>query len=716
MKRSTLAALLACAGLSGACSDSEVVVGVAGLSGTYDVTYANGSVFVTSSDRVELRVLDLVSEPRQFIPAPNPLEALAIPVLERPDDLTSDEDFGASGEAGVPYIYARSSGSQRISVVAAQRERLNTVRTLDAGGLVTAFAARAPSATRANSVLYYALQTPPPGSNPLGCAFGTIMRRELPGPDALASAEPPEAVPVFCLFERESAITMAVMPEEGRLVVGTRSTTRLPPALPGRTLVITETVGGGTPREPVDLSAGFEGSPVRLVATHPQVNLVNDDPATPGVDETQVLFTPGQYVFGLRDESACGGAPQCSGVLAVDAATGARANDLGGAPMFAINTGTGLPTGMALVKDAGVLLRNATGLDVARVPLLGILPSSNGSITLFSASDRRHFDVEPALPNVVVTLRDVTDAVVDRGVDTTRASGVVVVEQPVESVNPTSPGRRTTLRRTLFEGSVPDATFRIIYQGIFPTMARLSRDLSNPTFFEVDQPDDPRKQVAAGDVIILESDDAFCATDLVVRAVVPTTAGRVRLEINNAIPDVCAGLPLFSVLAAGSEPLMLVDGGGNLLARDLAGNAAGYGIPTGYYFHPIGFQSGEIDVDDAPGQDADPATDDAPWKTAAFPKPPPDLVVRVESNPAARLIRGDRFLVEVTSGVSNFVFGVDTETTNSLALYTLPGPVVAPPGGDLAYIAYPSADGVLQVNMSILVDNVPNTTALNPFE
>lgn len=720
MKRSTLAVLLACAGLSGACSDSQVTSGLAGLSGTYDLTYANGLIFVTSSDRDELRVLDLLTEPKQYIPAPNPLEALSIPVLDRPDALTHDDDFGSSGEAGIPYIYARSSGSQRISVVAAQRDRLTQVgEPLDAGGLVTAFAARAPSATRATSVLYYALQTPPPAAPagvtyPVNCAFGAIMRRELPGPDILASEGAPPAVPVFCLFERETAMALAVMPEEGRLVVATRNTTRLPPELPGRTLLITETVGGGTPREPVDLSAGFEGSPVRLVATHPQVTLVEDNEETPA-NETQVL-PAGTYIFGLRDESSCGGAPQCTGVLAVESATGVRATDVGGAPMFSITAGTGLPTGMAIIPDGFVLLRVGDGVRVGKVPLLGILPSSNGSITLFSASDRRHFDVEPATANAVVTLRNAAEVVVDRQVDTARETGVVAVEQAVEYVlDPSNPNsRRTTPKRKLFEGSVPDLTFRIIFQGVFPTLAGLPRDLANPTSFEVAQDADPRKQVAPGDVIILESADAVCATDLVIRAVTPTTTGRVRLETSTPIPEICAGLPNFSVLAAGTEPLILVDGAGNLLARDLAGNAAGYGIPTSYFFHPVGFQSGTQLVDDVTGDDPG-QTGDEPWAVPAFPKPPPNLVIRVEGNPQARLVRGDRFVVEVNSGVRNYVFGVNTGA-GGLALYTLPGPVAAPAGSSLAYIAYPSADGVLQVNMERLVDNALNAAALVPFE
>jgi hypothetical protein len=709
----TLAVLLACAGLSGACSDSNVTTGIAGLSGTYDLVLSNELVFVTSSDDDDLRVLNLAANPRDFVAAPNPLQALSVPVLERPDALTRDvsyvvlgDDAPSVGVADVagPYVYARSSGSQEISVVAADINRLKEVARLHTGGLVTAFAARAPTGEGTPSVLYYALQTPPEG---VSCPASVVMRQELPGPEVLSEDTRPAPVPVFCLNPRESAAALLVMPEAGQLVLATRSNTNLPPALPGRTLLLTEAAAGGLASVTRDLSAGFDGAPVRLLATHPQVTRVPDDPAT-DKDETELL-TAGQFIYGVLDEAACGAGPQCSGVLAVESATGAHARDLSGAPMLPI-TVPGLPTGLAIVPYGKVrlVLTDGTG-GTATVPLLGILPSSTGVITLFNASDRRMFDLNPDGASVTVDVRNVAEQVVDRGV--ANISTVVPVDQTVEYVNPTDPSRRA-VRRTLFEGSVISSTYRIVYQGFFPTMASLDRDLSAPNLFEVDQPTDPRQQVAVGDIIELSGDDVVCGTDLVVTAVVPTTAGRVRLESATPIPDVCATLPRFSVRVSGEQPFILINEAGTLLARDITGETAEYRIPTSYYFHPAGLRTATVDVDDVPN------VDPGPWTVPAFPETPPDIVIRVAvPSVAGRLTRGDRFVVTLNSGIRTHTFGVDTTSTGvGLNFYTLPGPVVAAPKADLAYIAYPSADGILQVNLGLVVDNALNASALNPFE
>lgn len=712
--RGTLAVLLASAGLSGACSDSQVTTGIAGLSGTYDVVMSDNLVFVTSSDEDNLRVLDVDRNPRDFIPAPNPLQALAIPVLERPDSLTRDvgyvadpsrEDVGR--EFSGPYVYARSSGSFLISVVAAARERLVQVGApLDTGGLVTAFAARAPAGEGAPSVLYYALQTPPAGVSGFPCTSGAVMRQELPGPDALAAGAPPPAVPVFCLNPRESAGALLVMPQAGQLALATRSTTNLPPALPGRTLLLTESAAGGLASVTMDLTAGFGGVPVRRLVTHPRVTRVADNPNTP--DSEEEILTAGRFIYGVRDETACSAGAECSGVVAVESSTGAIATDLSGAPMLPIGV-SGLPTGLAIVPEARVRLVLADGSGgTAVIPLLGILPSSTGTITLFSASDRRVFDLDPASASATLELRNGAEAVVDRGLGD--LTTVVKVEQVIEYVNPETPARTYT-RRTLFEGSVLNNTYRIVYQGVFPNMTALTRDLAAPTLFEVDQPTDLRRQVAVGDVIVLESDSEVCGTDLAVTAVVPVSEGRVRLETTTDLPAGCAGLPRFSVLAAGAQPFLLVNSAGELLARDIAGTTASYSIPTSYFFHPANLLA-QVEVDDVPN------VDPPPWQVPAFPATPPDIDIRVEPPSGdIRLLRGDRVVVSLNSGIRTHTFGVNSESAGAgLTFYTLPGPVVAAPGSDLAYIAYPSADGILQVNLGLVEDNRLNAAALNPFE
>ncbi|MFP2913119.1 hypothetical protein ACLESD_50570, partial [Pyxidicoccus sp. 3LFB2] len=503
-----------------------------------------------------------------------------------------------------------------------------------------------------------------------------------------------------------SLAALLVMPQAGQLALATRSTTNLPPALPGRTLLLAESETGGLATIAVDLSAGFGGAPVRRLATHPQVSRGQEnDPRTPE-DET-VALAAGRFIYGVRDETACGANAECSGVLAVESSTGAIATDLSGAPMLPINV-PGLPTGLAIVPEARLrlILEDGSG-GTAIIPLLGIVPSSTGDITLFSASDRRLFDLDTRSASVGLELRSVTEAVTDRGLGDLNT--VVNVEQVVEYVDPANPARTAT-RRTLFEGSVVSNTYRIVYQGIFPTMAGLTRDLEAPTRFEVPQSTNPRQQAGVGDLIVLESDDLRCTVDLVVSAVQPASEGRVRLETATVIPEDCAGLPRFSVLAGGEQPFLLIDAVGNLLARDIAGPTAGYGIPTSYFFHPVDLLA-QVEVDDVPN------VNPPPWQVPAYPATPPDIVIRVATpSVVTRLVRGDRFVVSLSSGIRTHTFSVDDSPATGLSFYTLPGPVVAAPGSDLAYIAYPSADGILQVNLGLVEDNRANAAALNPFE
>ena len=81
--------------------------------------------------------------------------------------------------------------------------------------------------------------------------------------------------------------------------------------------------------------------------------------------------------------------------------------------------------------------------------------------------------------------------------------------------------------------------------------------------------------------------------------------------------------------------------------------------------------------------------------------------------------RGDQYLITVQSGFSPYIFAPDTGSLASgLGGYRLPGPVAHTRFEDvnLAYIAYPSADGILQVNLASLTDNGAQTAGLVPFQ
>ncbi|MFY1824578.1 hypothetical protein ACN47A_01565 [Myxococcus fulvus] len=722
MKRGTLTVLLACAGLGTGCSDTQATTGFAGLSGTYDLAMVGDLVFVTSSDRDELQVLDLSKDPKQFIPAPNPLQTLAIPVLDRPDSLTRDVGYNADGSdhAG-PYVYARSAGASQISVVAAGPERLVQVLRIEGRSLITAFAARSPAPVPPGQapgpgVLYYGIQDPDAPFAP-DTGGSRIERQWVPGPDALGAGEAVgAAVTLFCLQPGESLQAMAVLPND-QLVVATRQAT----GLTGRTLLVQDTnpatsVDCTTPSAAVrDLSAGFDNFPVRQLVTHPRIVLVEDNPDT-AQDELQTIAAA-KFVYGIKDELACGGAPECTGVLAVDTETGLTATDISGATMLPIRPPDGLPSGLALIPAASVRWRQIeTSGSIendapVRVPLLGMMPSSNGSITLFSADERRHFDLDRRPVNVAVEARNSLEQVITVG---DAASLVRVVQEVVYPCDPSNPTGTSFTRRTLLEGSVVSGLYRFIYQGALPGMVDLARDLTTPTSFVVPQPTEVSRQARVDDRIVLANPDIRCTTDLVVSSVRPASeAGKVVLETTTAIPEDCAELPSFSVHAGGSQPFVLVNDIGEFLSRDVSDSGPGYQIPTSYYFHPGDFTQTTVLADSAIecGLQSN-------LTVPIYPAAPPPLTLR--ATVTNTLSRGDRFVAAVGSGVRNHISGVETSPSSGagLAFYTLPGPVVASQKGGafLAYIAYPSADGILQVNLGVITDNALNAVGLTAFE
>ncbi|MBJ6765199.1 hypothetical protein JGU66_30920 [Myxococcaceae bacterium JPH2] len=720
MKRSTLAALmLGAAGLTGACSDTTTTAGAAGLSGTYDVALVDPLVFVTSQDQNELRVLDLDSSPRQFMPAPNPLQPLAIPVLERPDALTRDTGYDAAGfDVRGPYVYARSSGGQRISVVAADRSRLVEVQRLDVGALLTAFAARSPAADGAPSVLYYALQTQPAGMDATACpaGVGVIMRQELPGPDALASASLPAPTPVFCMDPQESALSLVVLPkvdasgtsagEPEPLAVALRNVNRSS-ANPGATLSRTirirgEVTAAGPKQTPLvtytrpEQGAGT-GTAIaaRLLATHSivQSEVVDGDGKVVTDENGNIVFTPvpgmgaGRFIYAVLDELTCTGA-SCVGVIAIDSETGQLAKDVTGADMLTLLPPAGLPTGLTLHRGLNINNRSDSGTAKAFYPLLGIMPSSDGTITLFRADTRRALNLSTSVPTKKVELRDALEVARSPQPD----NPVQVVQGYRDPNDPLNVIPVCTDTNSLCGGSLPSITWRIVANGVLPGLSAVARDVNSPVL-TVDAAQG--SLIQDNDLISLQTDTVACSTNLRVKKV---TLGDGRVQILDTavtpLPTDCAAYGRFSVLADGAEKFVLYSGTetSDNYVRRLAG-ATYYEIlqPSSYYYHPDNFGK--------PG----------------FPATPPSAFLYISYTTVQA---GDRYVVGLSSGYRPYVFSVDNSSTSGLSAFRLPGPVVAAEvnSNTEAYIAYPSADGILQVTLQVVVDNEANLQAVRSFQ
>lgn len=404
MRRIVILSLLAA--LASGCSSQSVAAG-ATIVGAHDLVQIDTLLFTTSTDRDELRVLDLVPPGltvpnRQYVRAPNPIEALSIPVLKRPSALSRDthyEDYDGGtpvalgNEVGGPWVYATRAGGAEISIVGGGPQtdpaQLSEVRRVATAAPVTASAGV--RVTAKQSRLYFA--TASDGN-------ATLLSIDLPTTPAALKAEKLTQTVLRPPLLGEVVVDLVAVPGiSGRSIC----------ADPARTCIIyaTRTMQGRAgrvvlfdPEKRVEKELHFPAA-VRLLAVHA------------AIFHEGVYFAPGKRVFGVLDEEQCGGS-QCNGVVAVDTFTGELALDAANLPMLPISSGNALPTGLTIVPRGSVLLPPelvpAAGITIPTVvalSALGVITTSTGAFVFFDAAGLTELDLNAAAPRGdVVLVRD----------------------------------------------------------------------------------------------------------------------------------------------------------------------------------------------------------------------------------------------------------------------------------------------------------------------
>lgn len=696
MRRFIVSLVVVAGALLSSCTASTETIQAVGLSGTYDLALVGDLLFVTSADNDELRALQMSTDVklRQFVKAPNPIEPLSIPVLDRPQALARDERYDAGGnELTGSYVYARSSGSTLLSVVAAAPSYLRELARLDtrtltqanpeadrSTGPVTAFAARAaelaegaPEENR-GSTLYYATQED---------TGARLWQVQLPGP-AQFDAEAQQALkaePLGVALPANVAVTsILVLPRSGMLAVSTRT-----PA--GSTTQGTSfTVDVGTlARQELNF-----GAQVLQLATHGKVSFTN----RLGASQT---LEAGARIFAVLDASSCGGAPQCTGVLAVDSGTGEVLPDATGYRMLAIGAGSGLPMGLALTTNTNLTLQTGEPWDYANpsdasnpdartqrdrvVPLLGIAPLSNGEILFFDAVNLAPFNVNA---------NNVTED------NVTRTENKVTVTESLIRATGTAAEPTGDIEVGTTYGVTRSQSYVLTYESVLPGMEGLP--IEDGAFKVPFMPRGTAKgQVAQpGDRVVLLQSAAGTQScvdgELTVTAVLPPSGGEARatLVTSGAIPATCAGFGYFQVRASGNQPLVLATTGDDYLQR--LGVNDTYSTTGTYFFHPEGYM----------GQTENTS-----------------VSIRVTSLARGTLVRGARYVVATQANYFPYVITVDTVNFAGLRSFRLPGPVVywkPPEGMGFAYIVYPSANGVLEVDLLNIDVTVANGRGLVPYQ
>ncbi|MBF5041162.1 hypothetical protein FGE12_02075 [Aggregicoccus sp. 17bor-14] len=761
-----ISALLVCA----ACSSSQDEVPPAGLAETYDLVEAQGLIFVTSAETNDLKVID--PSVVDYIRAPNPLEALSVPVVARPDKLARDISYEATQtdlgtEKTGPYVYVRSASESAISVVSTDALDLRTVITVPTQGAVTALAARGPTyADPTHSVLYYAAQAQ---------GRSSLFRVVLPAdPAVLAKVDPKTLVSQEVKIEsgtNDSGAAVAV-PAEGygpvtallvvpgriadastlkdRLIMATRSfqgtsTDPLNPQRPFDTVRLafeptravaelklnytTPLSSAQTDRKPV---------PVRSLITNGRFSYTALEPDANGTPQPVTkVKEAADHIFALIDEEACVGVSRCGGVLAVNSTDGeiatatvperaevsritngtkeVIADSAPGftAPMLPLAFDFSLPTGFTLVPRAEVQVVQGVSPVQQQFPLLGIVAHASGAYFAFDAMNLIHLD------------QDVRDSTISPPSALDAANTPFPESSEVFKSNPI---RINDPLLTPFQGYTDSATVSVVFEGpittsFFATTQEATTFSVPPTLVHsgaVGLPTTGAPEILPGDVVqffpssdpstlcrVIKPDGSSEVQEAHVDTVTPgnlATGAAITFTLaEKTIPAACKDVKFFQVRSG----------------KDTVWPFVAYSDNT--YLGRVGQAGtgGELDLRTNPH-----------FLAPHFTFGNPSLQIVAVSTPPQALTRGNKYVYTLASNFDPYSFTVATDAAR-LTRFFIPGPMVYSPGRPLTvegggeptiegknriYVAYPTADGVLQIALEGAQNNGRLLVPVVPFQ
>jgi hypothetical protein len=678
-----------------ACSQ-QAVPPPAHIVGTNSLVLVNDLLFVTSPGASELRVLDLRASPRDFVRAPNPLEPLSIPVLNAPTVLARDITYDANGDIDDttynPYVYAQGAAAGEMSIVGTRRDsQLVELKRLVIGQTVTAIAARGPSGGNASSTLYFAT---------LGSGQGRLWQIAIPPSDPVTgrlTADPGAPLPirygVGSAYLGDPISSIAILPQN-RMAVASRAAG----GISGRTIIL-------DPDTSQQWVLGFP-SPVRQLVTHPTIYAANQDgPVT--------RLAAGARIFGVLDEDACQPPPQplpnvdCPGILAVDGLQtrldgtpnpgfALRSLDATGVPMVPIRFGTGLISALSVAPTsgrlkAGVPLVGSNGV-VKTFDFLGIASTTNGASTIngliyfFYANALSLINIATVSPQVSSLLY-----LDDGGAVRTLAGGPIPGTPRTDIPNPPPfPGIKVAL------GAAVSETVAITFQGVIPGFSSLPVTLIGGDTQLPYGSADPLRLAPGKDLIQVRGADG-CAADVLLTG---TQGGMLQ---TTAIP--CRGAATFSVRAGGNSPgdMPYVVLGTSTGYMGRTGDSRDFVFPVNvadryarYYYHP-------------------PPDPDHP--EIVFDPTVPQI--QFTMGPRASDIQRDwQYLMVVDA---NFFPEYVTVDVNIGIEFHSPGASAyvgaLPDLTDISrlYVAYPSANAILEFPPQLLIPNAANARNIAAF-
>lgn len=536
-------------------------------------------LFATSADTNEIRLLRMfvprIGKTHQWARAPNPLETLSIPTLDRPTLLATDVGINANYQrVTANHVYASRPGAQEISIVSVSQLRQLGRRPMPIPGPLTAMTGLmtvgAGDLLPASTSLYFATWDG---------KWARLFRTEVSvtdtevestitaGTSAFESLELLEGAPIATLF--------ALLPLTGRSVDGAAFcasemclVVAIKPSASGagRTYVLEPSTGKRVP-------VAFPG-PVRLLATS----------AIPGA------------LYGVLDEAACGGLA-CAGVVAANLTNGTNA---GGFPQLSavpgptfgpLRPGTSLITGLDVARNVTVpvlaeLLDGGTYDSSLTFPEVGAFTTSDGYLSFFDSVsgglidyDQRRAAITGAAERLPIVLEDggtvlfaadggeVGSLVTATVTTSIPLDGGVELPYRVSTVTVDGADAGASWVFDISDGYLGDQSIVISNRGQIPGLVALPTSASAGTRlvtsgYEARAVVGDRVQLAEGD--LNDGGFSFCGA----ATVVAIGSGYVEVD---AIPEGCAQPSVFSVLPGDSLPLVITASLDGYLGRSSPG-------------------------------------------------------------------------------------------------------------------------------------------------
>ncbi len=625
MKRSAILMAL----VASACtqSSSSVTASLAGLRGfvLFDDRMDSGVVadpgwdaginkrylLLTSTDTNELRVLDLWRPGllgRGFAQAPNPLEALSIPVIARPQILAIDQGISDGGSLVTgAYAYAAAQGGQELSVVDIDSEAFFQVTTspLALAAPVTAMVAWIGEGLVAlpdQTTLYIAT---------FDGATGGLWKLVLPvrGSDRYEKIGTAKPEPILQL-DGETVASMVLIPPFAQrtldgapfcstsacLAIATRS---LKGSAYSRTVLV----------DPKTLALGtlqFPG-PISVLA-----------PTSDGV-----------RLFGILDPEKCD-LNSCGGVIGVNTATGAAD---GGFPVLARFTGDPMtPLGASLnpldlsigsgaaILQTTLLVDGGISLALQTYEALGAFTTGAGYIVPFDGALGTRIDFDGRRPSLASAILATPSGDEDSGSYTFATGTIASANIGADASTYTSTRVQFTVTPDsgfLLDGgtgtpAVPNAPFVLtVADGYLQgqTFTASWEGLISP-YISLAIPADAGRvlpalsgyegRIAVGDTIILgysldDGGTSECGRSSVLRF----DAGWVEAE---AIPPDCSAPSLYSIRAGASAPVVVEASIDGFLGRSNTGKTLTY--QKNFLTYPLNYDGPrnalEVQIGDLP--------------------------------------------------------------------------------------------------------------------